>query len=183
MRKGTHGTCASRAESITQNGFNLPSSGLRGTGIYFWGYTNKALKGRTADLALSWHAISLKRGCYSKDRDKSAAVIFASIHVEGNALLDLESDLIRDRFETFVLTIGQTNPQLGIDTPDSISDTYDMFIDMIERKTGDPFKVIHVRVQSPNKYKSNLGKDYTGNPSCYVVKDQQAIEVEGCEVK
>lgn len=182
MRKGTHGTCASRAESIVQNGFSLSSVGLRGTGIYFWGYSDMSLKAKAANLALCWHAFAQKRGDYSKDTDQSAAVIFAVIHVEGDELLDLESDLIRDKFEAFVLSISEKHPDLGTDTAESISKTYDVFIDLLEKKMGAPFKAIHVRVQPPKTYKGGLSKNYTGNPSCYVVKDQQVIDVEGCEV-
>jgi hypothetical protein len=64
-----------------------------------------------------------------------------------------------------------------INPDEKISIIYDMFISEVEESIGKSFKMIHVKVQAPKTYKKVLPIDLTGQPSCYVIKNLDCIEI------
>lgn len=180
MRKGTHGTCRSRANEIIANGFSSSSAGRRGSGVYMWGYTNDKLKPQVSELACAWWNYSHKQGNYSKDSDKRCAIVDSTLHLEDDFVLDMEIQAIREKFIIYSETFLE-----GIEsyTPKEISEVYDAFVDDLEQKLGYAFQMVHVKVQRPVKWSYKLlpDQDIAGQPSCYVVKDLTCIAVDGVE--
>lgn len=178
--KGTHGTCVSRANLIRQNHFCSSSAGLRGAGVYFWGYTSVSLRDYARELAISWWRFAHnKQGNYSKEKDKKCCVVYVSLNTQGLDVLDLENQEVRD---TFIEYCQRVSPHIICeDDREKTSRLYDMFVDELEEKLERNFKVVHVKVQRPRKTQGILSLDITGQPSCYVVKDVSCIQVDEFE--
>ena len=98
MFKGTHGTCYSNAESIRADGFRYSNVGLRGGGIYFWGYILDDLEIYAKDLAIAWWRFAKKKGDYAKATSSRCSVIFANLKVENQDILDFEDQQVREQF-------------------------------------------------------------------------------------
>lgn len=173
--RGTHGTCRSIAEQIKQDGFKLSSTGRRGGGIYFWGYTIDSIENYARNLAIGWWSFAkFKQGKYSGESDERCSVIFANFEVERDNFIDLEIQTIREKLIEY--SLGVYDRVSGTED-EKISTIYDMFINDLEVKTNKQFKLVHVKIQQPKKFKQELPLDITGQPSCYVVKDQSCIEI------
>lgn len=175
MFKGTHGTCYSNAESIRNNGFRYSKINLRGGGIYFWGYILDDLEVYAKDLAIAWWRFAKKRGDYANAVSSSCSVIFAEFKIDNQEILDFEDQQIR---EQFIVYSQKVYPRIkAINSNEKISTIYDMFISDVEKSMGKSFKMIHVKVQAPKTYNKVLPMDLTGQPSCYVIKNLDCIDI------
>jgi len=96
--KGTHGTCSSNADSSRTSGFRYSNVGIRGGGIYFWGYLLDDLETDAKDLAIAWWRFAKKRGDYAKAASSRCSVIFADLKVENQDILDFEVRQVREQF-------------------------------------------------------------------------------------
>lgn len=177
--KGTHGTCASFAEVITRDGFNI-AAGRRGKGAYFWGYTS-TLKDYATILAKAWwvQAKSMRR--YDSATDQACVVLYATIQTEGAFFLDLEEHQMKQKLSRFLNDCFKR--KVPLDRSDMITRSYDLFVEMIEREIRVKFNVIHVTVNPPQKeYFENVDRvppfDLMGMPACYVVKSNKCISLE-----
>lgn len=173
--KGTHGTSKSRAKHARDNGFDISPGGRRGSGVYFWGYSNDAEY--AIALAKQWWAYSSKKRKYKDDKDGRCSVILATIEVEEAYIIDLEDQFVRDTFIEFSSIYydaveGTKN--------EKISKIYDMFIADFERKVDTRIKLVCVKIQQPNGFEKLgfLPLDITGHPLCYVVKDKHCINID-----
>jgi hypothetical protein len=101
MIKGTHGTCFSNANSIRSNGFRYSNVGLRGKGVYFWGYTLDELEAYTRELAIAWWRFAKKRGDYAKAAKQDCSVIYTHLNVESQDILDFEDQQVREKFVVY----------------------------------------------------------------------------------
>jgi len=173
--KGTHGTCSSNAESIIANGFKYSNIGLRGGGIYFWGYILDDLEVYAKDLAIAWWRFAKKKGDYANAVSSRCSVIFADFKIDNQDILDFEDQHIREQFTVYSQKVYQRIKAINPD--EKISTIYDMFISDVEKSMGKTFKMIHVKVQAPKTYKKVLPMDLTGQPSCYVIKNLDCIEI------
>ena len=179
MMKGTHGTCSSNADSIKINGFRYSNIGLRGGGVYFWGYTLDELETYARELAIAWWRFAKKRGDYAKVTKQNCSVIFAYLNVDSQDMLDFENQQVREKFVVYSQKIYERIKEKDKHETDStiISVIYDMFISDIEKTIGKTFSMIHVKIPAPNTYKKALPIDLTGQPSCYVIKNLKCIEI------
>lgn len=172
--KGTHGTCRSRTDLIKNEGFNVSSTGKRGSGVYFWGYTLDSLEVHAKNLAVQWWFFSNKKGIYHEETDKRCSIIFVSFDVEPDKLLDLENQIVRDGLIEYYSKVHHKITSTG---DEKLSIIYDMFVNDLETKISEKFKLVHVRIPQPNGFKTELPRDITGQPSCYVVKDTSCITI------
>jgi len=170
--KGTHGTCSSNADSIRANGFRYSNVGLRGGGIYFWGYILDDLEVYAKDLAVAWWRFAKKKGDYAKAASSRCSVIFADLKVESHDILDFEVRQVREQFIVYSQKVYERIKGIN-----KISTIYDMFVSDVEESIGKTFKMIHVKVQAPKTYKKVLPIDLTGQPSCYVIRNLDCIEI------
>ncbi|MEN8220950.1 MAG: hypothetical protein ABFS56_32275 [Pseudomonadota bacterium] len=175
MFKGTHGTCSSNADSIRANGFRYSNVGLRGGGIYFWGYLLDDLEAYAKDLAIAWWRFAKKKGDYAKAASSRCSVIFADFKVETPDILDFEVRQVREQFIVYSQKVYDRIK--GINPEQKISTIYDLFVSDVEDSLGKSFKMIHVKVQVPKTYKKVLPIDLMGQPSCYVIINLDCIEI------
>jgi hypothetical protein len=173
--KGTHGTCSSNADSIRASGFRYSNVGLRGGGIYFWGYLLDELETDAKALAIAWWRFAKKRGDYAKAASSRCSVIFADLKVENQDILDFEDQQVREQFIVYSQKVYERIQ--GVNPNEKISTIYDMFISEVEESIGKTFKMIQVKVQAPKTYKKVLPIDLTGQPSCYVIRNLDCIEI------
>lgn len=175
--KGTHGTSRSKASSIQNDGFNISPGGRRGSGAYFWGYSNDAEY--AIALAKQWWAFADKKNKYEDDEDGRCSVILATIEVEESYILNFEDQVVRDSFIEY-----GTIYYNGVDGDkfDKISKIYDMFIADLEKEEDTRIKLVCVKLQQPNGFNNEklgfLPLDITGHPLCYVVKDKDCINID-----
>jgi hypothetical protein len=177
--KGTHGTCSSYADSIISSGFRYSNVGLRGGGIYFWGYILDELEVYAKDLAIAWWQFAKKKGDYAKAASSRCSVIFANLKVENQDILDFEDQQVREQFIVYSQKVYERIK--GINPNEKISTIYDMFVSEVEESIGKTFKMIHVKVQTPKTYKKLLPIDLMGQPSCYVIRNLDCIEITRLE--
>lgn len=178
MRKGTHGTCRTRAQNIFNVGFSGLAAGKRGSGVYFWGYNHDELEPQVCELASAWWNYSLKQGRYSKEANPKCAVINVSLHLSDEEVLDMEGQIIREKF---IIYSQKVLAKLQDVSDELVSQVYDMFVASLESVLGQSFKMVHVKVQRPTKWKYALQpqNDISGQPSCYVVKELTCISIDG----
>ena len=179
MFKGTHGTCFSNANSIRTNGFRYSNIGLRGGGIYFWGYILDDLEVYAKDLAIAWWRFAKKKGDYAKAASSHCSVIFADFQVENQEILDFEDQQVREQFIIYSQKVYERIKEINPDQ--KISTIYDLFISDVEKYLGKTFKMIHVKVQVPKTYKKVLPIDLTGQASCYVIRNLNCIKIRRFE--
>jgi hypothetical protein len=177
--KGTHGTCSSNADSIRANGFTCSKVALRGEGVYFWGYMSDELEIYARDLAIAWWRFAKKRGDYANMANQNCSVIFVHLNVEDQDILDFEDPQIREKFIIFYQKVFEKFE--GKSEIEKISDTYNRFVNKLEKSIGKTFSMLHVKVQAPKRYEKMLPIDITGQPSCYVVRDLECIEINKFE--
>jgi hypothetical protein len=179
MMKGVHGTCRSSALSIYTSGFTASTAGKRGAGAYLWGYTQDELKPSIRELACNWWRYSNKQGNYSKFKDRRCAVVYVSLSLVEDDILDLESQVVRDNFVIYSKKVLDQIPDYK---EKDISAVYDQFVADLEKTLSQSFKIVHVKVQRPNGRSELLpDMDISGQPSCYVVKDLTCIAIDGTE--
>lgn len=180
MRKGTHGTCRTRANNILAVGFSASAVGKRGSGAYLWGYTHDDLKPKVSELACAWWHFAQKQGSYSKEKDKNCAVVHVTLCLVDDDVLDMENQQIREKFELYNQTVRD---KLKGSSEEQLSQVYDMFVTDLEGVLRKNFKMVHVKVQRPLKWRYKLlsDMDISGQPSCYVVKDLTSIVVDDVE--
>jgi len=178
--KGIHGTCSSYADSIRANGFRYSHVGLRGRGVYFWGYTLDDLEAYGRELAIAWWRFAKQRGDYAKATKQNCSVIFTDLTVESQDILDFEDQQVREKFVVYSQKVYERIE--GKSQEEKISTIYDLFVGEVENTIGKTFSMIHVKVQAPKTYKKLLPIDLTGQPSCYVIKNLASIKINKFEV-
>lgn len=177
---GTHGTSASRADSIINNGFALPNVGgglRRGTGCYFWEHyygSDFALL-----LAKIWWEYSHDKGQYRDDDKPQCAVIVADISFSDDRFLDFQAAAVKQAFMNFIKSIEDSVPEEEQgDEFKLICKKYDMFLDLIEEKSGKDYHVFRVQIPIGNnrKLKETAQVKLLGEPIALVVKETSCIK-------
>ncbi len=122
-----------------------------------------------------------KRGDYANVANQNCAIVFAHLNVEEPDVLDFEDQKIREKFIIFSQKIYAKYE--GKNEKEKISDTYNRFVNKLEKSTGKTFSMLHIKVQAPKGYTNKtLPMDITGQPLCYVVKNLECIEITKIEV-
>ncbi|URG53043.1 hypothetical protein IG605_001300 [Pectobacterium quasiaquaticum] len=86
---GSHATCMSRANSIVSEGFRPDGAGRRGRGVYLW-HAESLGCGYARSLAHYWYLASNRRQEYKDESDQSCAVLWCSVKVPEDEVLNLE---------------------------------------------------------------------------------------------
>jgi len=171
-----HGTCTSFAEQIKINGFNL-NKGRRGTGVYFWSYSSTS-KQYAKSLAYAWWSFCSDTNRYSAVTDNSFALF--DVKIDSVNIIDLEQHDLKLRLIKFVhdASIRATQSQRN----DLVNKSYDLFVRMLEERSG-PIDVVHVTVNPPAKKYFSAEHARQGHelleaicPSCYVVRNTKCIQ-------
>ena len=132
MLRGTHGTCVSRAESITVHGFGT-GRGLRGSGVYFWSYTIESLEDYVRALAIAWWRFAKdSKQHYKNEYNQSCSILYVSFNLDQNDILDLENQLLRDKFIEYSQKILPKLDKHSDSNEEKIRTIYDMFVKDIE---------------------------------------------------
>ncbi|MGC0833530.1 hypothetical protein [Pantoea agglomerans] len=172
---GSHGTCMSRAISISNSGFNLSAGGRRGSGAYFW-YAKRAKCRYAYSLAEAWYKNSFRRNDYSKDDDPTGAVIWGSVSAPNSEVLDLESAYFRDTLREALTHHWSTISSK--DQPEKeklVSQIHELLI----RKTHDvtPVSIVLATVQQPPKMSDELLL-YVGHPFAIIIRNLSCLEID-----
>lgn len=166
--RGSHGTTATRARAIRDNGFRT-GHGVHGSGVYFW---RESIYSR--DLAVGWHFEERNRGKYSQDPDKRCAIIYAVIVID-----DEERFLDLTRPENREIILERIHFH-GKKSELDIGKLIDEFIDLVQERSGVPFQIVLTTVPSPKKA-DNYPWRSMGQPFAYIVKDATCIRIEDIE--
>lgn len=172
--KGTHGTSRSKANNIVANGFHASPVGIRGSGVYFWGYLSDSMEEISRNLAKAWWSDATRRQSYSQDSDKSCSVVFAAFDVSNDLHFDFEAQEVR---ESFIRYSDKMIDRIEGDDDEKASTLYDMFVQRIETKSQKQYKLIHFKVHPPRGFVFPILRDIIGQPSCYAVKDISCITI------
>ncbi len=175
--KGTHGTTCSAADAILAKGFNK-GSGLRGTGVYFWLYQFAELLQEAEHLAIAWYNKELKKGSYSKHKDKSCAVVLADLETHEQDVFDFESK--RQHFMVYAKATMDKLGETKLNEEEEkiiLSALHDRFFAHWEEKVENPFDAVLVRVQAPPRFKSLFHKDVASQPHCILVRNESIIKI------
>lgn len=163
--KGTHGTTKTRYNKICSEPFNCHKEGDRGTGAYFWKDSPYS-----EDLAIAWYLSRMMSGIYSADIDKMCTVITACLSLHEDEFLNFESDEIKNSLLELIKAKGIS------DNRTNGAYLYDLFIELIEHKLGNPIKVFRVNVYPPKKPRCYPGQ-LAGQAGCYVARTPECINI------
>lgn len=165
---GTHGTTASKADSIRDTGFKK-SKGRLGRGVYFWRENPFAEL-----LAKSWWKFETSRKRYAADSNKCCCVICARFKIKVNEYLDLDDKDIKDGLACLCI-----EKNLGYLTSDiEMAALITAFVKRLETKLDLEFKVIQSTVSTaPKHFVEEYPIKVIGSPSCYVVFCESCIEI------
>lgn len=176
--KGTHGTCVSFASDIRRRGFDV-GAGRRGSGMYFWSYSNTARDYATC-LAKAWWKYAFEIGRYQSASDSGCEVLNVIIEVEEENFLDLEEHAMKQKLVPFLndiykRTASSSHKKIAVKA-------YDLFVEQIEKQRSNPIKVVHVTVSPPSQkyFTEECTRSLSSEacmPACYVVKDNKCIVV------
>lgn len=177
---GCHGTCKSRADSITAHGFTLSQAGRRGPGAYFW-YAETERCRYAFSLAEAWYKTATNRNTYKDEPDKDGAVIWGKLSAPENEVLNLESPTFRH-----ILRQALTEHWCTIDGADQrekealVSSVHEMLIRRTEEKH--PVSLVLATVQQPAKL-SDQYANFVGQPFAIIVRKLSCLtldsEIEG----
>ena len=170
IKKGTHGTCLSRAEEIKKNGFKSSGKGRGGPGVYFW----RGHDERAKILAIGWYKHRLCELYYDTEKKQGLSVIYVLLKHENNEFLDLEKPTMKDKVEKLRISAGISN----IPNNSEIALLWNRLVISIEKKIGQKFKILALRCTTPPKeYVPNYPLNLLGLPICYIVRDSAIIEI------
>lgn len=174
--KGTHGTCASFAEKIRNNGFTI-GPGRRGKGAYFWGYINPTREYASA-LAKAWWSQAKSMNKYDSASNQSYSELHVEIKTEDGRFLDLEEHTMKQVLLQFVNDIYKR--KLPKERANLTRNAYDLFVAMIETQSHKKFDVIYATVNPPQAHYWEARDhfpsfDIIGMAPCYVVKNNRCI--------
>lgn len=166
--KGSHGTCVSISEIIQKSQTFIGSSGMRGSGAYFWREHKHYLR-----LAKSWYLHARSRGQYNGQFNGGCAILVVDIECELSAYLNLQDSDIKDR-------LGELMDRLlaNCKTTKDLARGYDMVFKAIEADAGEKIKLIRTDVSVPGgqdfcKY-YNIGA--LGSPSCLIARSNDILK-------
>jgi hypothetical protein len=164
--RGTHGTTATRAESIRKSGFWI-SDGERGFGVYFWRENAYAM-----ELAMGWYfnALSHRDSVYKNDKDKQCTIITALISAGNDEWIDLTDPDTEDTLIHLYKRGNYENTRIA-------SKLYEEYYHLTEEELGIKIKLIQTRVYAPVKVKE-WPTQPIGMPVCYVVRDNTCISID-----
>ncbi|MBF0232090.1 MAG: hypothetical protein HQK65_03520 [Desulfamplus sp.] len=166
---GSHATTRSKSILIEKNGFEK-STGHRGSGVYFW-ESNAYARG----LAIAWYVTSMRRGSYSKDKDKTCVVIWADLTASIDEIVDYTSPEWRKYF----LELSK-NLEFADDKEEAFK-IYDYVVERIEELLGNTIKLTIAMVNPPNKPRYYPTQIY-GMACCYIVRDVKCIDIKEREI-
>lgn len=166
IREGTHGTTASRASKIKENGFSCSGGGRVGKGAYFWRSGTFAER-----LAVSWYRKMSEEGHYWQDVDPACVVICAKFELKKSEFLDLE--LYENKQKLAALT-----ERMNWRKPNEAAKLYDALINAVQSGAGVKIRVLEVRVTTAGpQYCNYYPIEVVGLPLCLVAKDKDIVSI------
>ncbi len=166
---GSHATTMSKWLSIQQDGFKV-NQGLRGTGVYFWEDNVYA-----RDLAVAWYINSMRRGAYSKDKDKKCVILWADLA----ANVDEVADYTEPELRNYVLTLIKRLE--CADDKNQAGKIYDLIVERVQALIGNTIKIVFTTVTPPNKPRHYPTQTF-GPAYCYIVIDVDCISIKDNEI-
>jgi hypothetical protein len=160
---GVHGTTASCADQIEQEGFRL-FQGYRGEGVYFWRKNAYA-----EDLAIGWYLTSISQGHHTKDTDKRCAIISCSINVDDDEFVSLESPNIKDNIAALFKKSNYKDHKNAIKF-------YEEFFKLLELELNHPIKVVEIAFPAPRKCQV-YPRQALGMPITYMVRKAHCVSI------
>lgn len=168
IRGGAHGTSVTRANKIQKLGFK-PSSGVLGTGVYFW--KNGPY---SRYLAWSWWKYKSSEQRYKFDSDRRCCTIEAVFDINEQEFLDLEDKDIKEAFATLCFEKKLTRSSHRRECAAILNS----FIQRLEDKLGIVFKVMESSVTTPPpKFCDGYPLSSLGAPRCYIVFDSACVRI------
>lgn len=170
---GCHGTCMSRALSISTHGFTLSQSGRRGPGAYFW-YAETDRCRYAFLLAKSWFNVAVKRSEYREEADQSGAVVWGTINAPENEVLNLESPVFRHTLRQ-ALSANWATISNNDDKEALVSSVHEMLIRRTETKH--PVSVVLATVQQPKRTSDELAV-VIGEPFAIIIRKLSCLTID-----
>lgn len=181
---GAHGTCASRAQSILDEGFDL-APGRAGNGAYFWTMVSDSAECRQLAhrLAWRWAKIAEGHGSFRSAEDPSHAVVEVKVSVERSDILSLDEPKIFFRLWSLLRT--KIAERFGISSDEDwkrlkpheiepvVHGGVELFVESLEVSLGHKFKIVF-KNQSCKGFEDIL-MPLLGNHSCFVVRDPKVV--------
>jgi hypothetical protein len=166
-RKGTHGTCRSRARRIDAGGFRS-SQGRAGTGVYLWaGRYSRA-------LAIGWYNYCYEKGTFATDTDAHGMVIYCSVEAEETAIFNLEDPDFVESIEALARFRNITNQSPIAD----VAALWDGYVKAIERRENTTYVILEKRLAAPPSRYCDYPVTVLGQPYCFIVRAPDRIRVE-----
>ncbi|MGC1002955.1 hypothetical protein WKH03_09730 [Pantoea agglomerans] len=170
---GCHGTCMSRALSISQHGFTLSQSGRRGPGAYFW-YAETDRCRYAYKLAKAWFNVAVKRSEYREETDQSGAVVWGAINAPESEVLNLESPAFRHTLRQ-ALSANWATISKNEDKEALVSSVHEMIIKRTEAKH--PVSVVLATVQQPKRTSDELAV-VIGEPFAIIIRKLSCLTLD-----
>lgn len=170
---GCHGTCMSRALSISKHGFTLSQSGRRGPGAYFW-YAETDRCRYAFLLAESWYKVASKRSEYKDESDQSGAAVWGNISAPESEVLNLENPFFRHTLRQ-ALSANWATIVSNEDKEALVSSVHEMLIRRTEAKH--PVSVVLATVQQPKRTSDELA-NVIGEPFAIIIRKLSCLEVD-----
>lgn len=172
---GSHATCMSRANSIVSDGFRPDGAGRRGKGVYLW-HAESIGCDYARRLAHHWYLASNKRQEYKDESDQSGAVLWCSIKVPEDELLNLERPefraVLRKALSHHWQTIAKQN------TPEArealVCSVHQMLIEKAE--INKPVSVVLATVLPPKMPDELAG--FVGQPFAMIVRNLGCLDLQ-----
>lgn len=163
--KGTHGTLDENKEAIEENGF-IPGVGRLGKGVYFWKMDRYA-----TELAMAWVHQRYPAG-------RKGIVLSCKINIdEDKALFNIDDRVLKEEIFLTAEAAG-----LDVYNESDICAAHDLFFREYEKDTRQVILVVEGETFPPaSQYFIEIRKypaGMLGNPVCYAVRDERAINVE-----
>lgn len=164
---GSHGTCASRAQSIEKFGWRL-KSGRAGTAVYFWVKSSYYIK-----LARAWHRQLIAENRLKYESDLKCCIIIAHIECDEKEILNCETEGLRESILELAI-----EKKVNLNSPHKIAPVFDLFIKRLEEKAEITYKALLIKVPTPKKdYLEEYPYLILSSPLCCAVRNTDCIDI------
>lgn len=176
---GTHGTAASRAESIlgtksfTRPGPWASRGGRAGPGYYFWASSTPSCEGLATWLAESWWKDALNRGQYKGETATQLAILKVTLRPEDDEYCDATKIWFKD-------ALFAQAAKRGCTSSDDVYQLYGWVLDELEDEVKQKYAVVEADVACPQSATAKLSMlpRVLKVGRCYVVRHQRDDIIE-----
>jgi hypothetical protein len=181
---GAHGTCASRADAILQDGFR-GAPGRAGDGVYFWTMvsTDAECRSLAHRLALRWAQIAAAHGTFRDADNPTHEIVEVEVNFDSNNVISLDEpsvffrlwSMLRKKIaEAYNIKSDEDWQKFSAQGLDQVvHGGVELFIETLEELRGRKFQLVF-KNQACSKFNDIL-IPFLGHHSCFVVRDPEVV--------